>query len=761
MKHLSHSFLLFTLLLLACRPLVSAQSGNKLLTAVVVDGQTEEPLVGALVSLFAKGQNAPIQVTQTNDKGLFSIEVKKDLIDYWVVISLVGYEKAKFIGAIPGQINMKKSISQLGNVVVSAGRFEQKLEEVTVSMEVLKPKVFQENNSLTAEDGLNRVPGVNMVNGQANIRGGSGFTQGAGSRVLMLVDDMPLLSADAGDAKWSYIPIEMVEQVEVIKGAASAQYGASALGGIIHFRTIQAGLKPKTMVNLSHQVYGKPRPEHVWPWEGQAPPTATNLQMMHARRLGGRWDFSAGLNAMYDEGYRVSESIKRLRFSVNNRISLSSKWQLNLNGAFMVDSSRFFLFWKSDSLALFPEENASNPQLLIRYNLDPSLVFTPNRRTRHALRTRVFFTDNRSEGSGRSSKAWMRYAEYQFQQRNQLLGESLEGVLSAGAVYIGNQVSSDSLYGNHQSHNLAAYMQYDQAWKRWRFNLGARAEQFSIGDLTPENYLVFRAGLNYRLAEAIHVRASVGQGFRPASVAERFVNNNAGTFWVAPNPGLKSERGYTAEIGLRQGYAWKSFLKGYADLAGFYTQYTDMIEFGFRVNGNNGRLEALARNLSNVTIYGFEVSAGAEWEHGPWKVAAQGGYTWIQATDDNFDNPDPLINTSVNYSSSENFLKYRYRHLWRMDLEVSCKGWSLGANVRFNSFMTNIDQQFNGLVSGTADFRTRHNQGDLISDIRLSKKWKHYQFSLFARNAFNQMYLIVPGYLGAPRTLGIAANIRI
>ena len=186
-----------------------------------------------------------------------------------------------------------------------------------------------------------------------------------------------------------------------------------------------------------------------------------------------------------------------------------------------------------------------------------------------------------------------------------------------------------------------------------------------------------------------------------------------------------------------------------------------MIEFGFRVNGNNGRLEALARNLSNVTIYGFELSASAEFELGSWKVAAQGGYTWIQATDDNFDNPDPTINTSLNYSSNENFLKYRYRHLWRTDLEVSYQGWSLGGNVRFNSFMVNIDQQFNGLVVGTSSFRSRYADGDLIADLRLAKKWKQFQFSLFARNAFNRMYLIVPGYLGAPRTIGLAVSFRI
>ena len=61
---------------------------------------------------------------------------------------------------------------------------------------------------------MEQVPGVTIIDGQANIRGGSGFSYGAGSRVLLLVDDLPMLAADAGDIKWSFLPVENLEQVE-------------------------------------------------------------------------------------------------------------------------------------------------------------------------------------------------------------------------------------------------------------------------------------------------------------------------------------------------------------------------------------------------------------------------------------------------------------------------------------------------------------------------------------------------------------------
>ena len=56
-----------------------------------------------------------------------------------------------------------------------------------------------------AEEGLDQAveqtPGVSTFDGQVSIRGGSGFSYGAGSRVLLLWNGMPLLSGYAGDTR--------------------------------------------------------------------------------------------------------------------------------------------------------------------------------------------------------------------------------------------------------------------------------------------------------------------------------------------------------------------------------------------------------------------------------------------------------------------------------------------------------------------------------------------------------------------------------
>ena len=135
------------------------------------------------------------------------------------------------------KIVLNEASKKLDVVVISAGKFEQRIEETTVSMEVIKPQMIENKNTTEIQTAMEQIPGVNITDGQANIRGGSGWSYGAGSRVLVMVDDMPLISGDAGQVQWKLIATENINQVEVIKGASSVLYGSSALNGVINIRT--------------------------------------------------------------------------------------------------------------------------------------------------------------------------------------------------------------------------------------------------------------------------------------------------------------------------------------------------------------------------------------------------------------------------------------------------------------------------------------------------------------------------------------------
>ena len=100
---------------------------------------------------------------------------------------------------------------------------------------------------------------MSLVDGEPQIRSGSGFSYGAGSRVMVLVDDLPVLSGDAGRPSWGFLPLENLEQIEIIKGASSVLYGSSwRLGSVIDIRTRYPDARP-LQVSLQHGVYSDPR----------------------------------------------------------------------------------------------------------------------------------------------------------------------------------------------------------------------------------------------------------------------------------------------------------------------------------------------------------------------------------------------------------------------------------------------------------------------------------------------------------------------
>ena len=77
---------------------------------------------------------------------------------------------------------------------------------------------------------------------------------------------MPLLTGDAGRPEWGFVPVENIEQIEVVKGASSVLYGSSALSGVINIRTKFPRLEPVTKITLNSGLYSAPAISNKWMW---------------------------------------------------------------------------------------------------------------------------------------------------------------------------------------------------------------------------------------------------------------------------------------------------------------------------------------------------------------------------------------------------------------------------------------------------------------------------------------------------------------
>lgn len=313
----------------------------------VLDANTGERLIGAIV------ESKPNKVGAQVDINGFA-EIKLPVGQQEISINYIGYETIKQVVEIKSDITINLKIRLVPSrvdfktIVISAGKHAQRIEEVPVSMEVLKPKYIENSNQTTMETAVEQIPGVTVIDGQANIRGGSGFSYGAGSRVLVLVDDLPLLAGDAGDVKWSFLPIENIGQVEVIKGASSALFGSSALNGVINMRTVVPTDTAESSITLYSGVYDTPLDKSM-KWWGSGPEMISGGQFSHRRKIG-QLDLVVGGHYLNDQGYREGESEERVRgnFSLKYHFKNVPGLTAGLSANSQISKGGNFLFWEND-----------------------------------------------------------------------------------------------------------------------------------------------------------------------------------------------------------------------------------------------------------------------------------------------------------------------------------------------------------------------------------------------------------------------------
>ena len=284
--------------LLICGFNMSAQGS---ISGIVTDGETGEIVIGAYIT-------SGTETVATDFYGSYTITLPAGT--HSLSCSFIGMGKAtKSFDVHDGfegvwDIKLEPEAKILDIAVVSAGRFEQSVAEVTVSLEVLQPALVENKATTSLESAIEQTPGVSMVDGEPQIRSGSGFSYGAGSRVLVMVDDLPVLSGDAGRPTWGFLPLENLDQIEIIKGASSVLYGSAALSGVINVRTRYPDARPLTRITLQHGAYSDPKSEEAKYWEGAL--QQTNFRFLHSRRLGG-WDLVVGGNILGDDGFKGPE----------------------------------------------------------------------------------------------------------------------------------------------------------------------------------------------------------------------------------------------------------------------------------------------------------------------------------------------------------------------------------------------------------------------------------------------------------------------
>ena len=120
----------------------------------------------------------------TNDKGFYELSIPSGscrlIVRYTGMISdtlsfEISENEVKKI-----DFSLRSYIKEFQQVDVKVGKFDKPIQEQTVTMLVLKPEMIENKNTRSIESALDQTPGLNILDGEPQIGGGSGFTFGVG-----------------------------------------------------------------------------------------------------------------------------------------------------------------------------------------------------------------------------------------------------------------------------------------------------------------------------------------------------------------------------------------------------------------------------------------------------------------------------------------------------------------------------------------------------------------------------------------------------
>lgn len=735
-----------------------------ILQGTITDKNTGETIVGVNISTQ---QNEGVS---SDAAGFYKLNLQAG--DYTITYSSVNYQNKVIEISIAAEEVLIKNIALeveskvLDLVVISGSLYEKKLTEETVSMEVLKSNLIANTNAVSLSDVITKAPGIYMLDDQVNIRGGTGFTYGAGSRVMLVVDDQILLAADRGDAKWNLVPMENVEQIEVIKGASSVLYGSSALNGVISVRTAWPGSEPFTSISAYQGITSKPKDAYKAWWT--EPILQTGINFTHRQKFE-KMDLVVGGHASKNESALEGAFSNRMRLNWKTRFRSKNPERLTygLNGNIMYDNEGiFFLFMDGDSGVYKPfggGYDMPNSTTLLNWKfiwttIDPWLNFSDRFGNTHQFKAR-YYNNNVTYTDTTGGDAYLVNLDYQYHRK--FAGNFF---VTAGFSGYRFHVKDDGL-GDHDGFSGGVYAQIEKKiYSRLSLNFGFREEWYLLDSADALSAPIIKAGINYQAGGTTFLRASFGQGYRAPSLVEKYSRTNLGVLQIFPNPDIKPEYGWNAEAGVKKTFFVNNW-SGYADAAFYVTDYFDMTEFTF---GAYYYLGSYIPGFKSINIgrsrsAGFELTLAGDGEIFGNNLSIIGGYNYVYPANLNVDSAlydwGKFFKNFIhgfNHNDSafvSTVLNYRFRHMFRIDLEYTIKKFLIGTTINYYSYMENVDYVFidYGLPPGLQDFRLEHVNGDWIFDARAAYDFTpHFRLQFMVKNIFNREYALRPAKTDAP-----------
>lgn len=538
--------------------------------------------------------------------------------------------------------------STLDPIVITATKTSRSVNDAPVNVQVIDKKQLDNHHAHTLKQALALLPNVTL----RQIHGKTGYEvmmQGlSGNQVLVLIDGLPIIAST--DSKFNlnqYLNMD-IEQIEVVQGAASAQYGSSAMGGVINIITKpiknkKAHLTTELATNGNQNPSGKPLDANYRFVEGSMEGNLDKDNEWRARVSASYLD-DKGLSLDNEKWARLKDSSKQKQINAkivyqlqpNAQQSIQQNYWLEANHYQEDDIQRSTLYVVPHFLPQQKDEaikkNRISAGLQTKFNLD-NLADTEQTDADNApLTSKKELTLNASAlyENYQSDSNTARSGQLIIQRATEIDTRLLQAQIDLPMwqpseshrhfVQVGGQWQQDKLSQHNNQHSeLSAdkvnrqakevYVQDD--WfigENWEVLTGVRYQH----DTDFGQHLAPKVSVKYQQLSDNgfdHIwRASVGSGYRVPNLKERYYifDHSANGYKVLGNADLKPETSTSYQVGY-QGQLNDAMV---LSVNGFYNDVKDLIQTDrdkpTSYEGNIAIYEYV--NVDSAKTYGGDVS---------------------------------------------------------------------------------------------------------------------------------------------------------
>lgn len=243
-------------------------SAQRKVKITVLEKGTQQPLMGAYISLSTHKELTDAQVAVTDVEGRAVFRLEKGNTQYYYKVSLVGFVQTA--GTIsPSEkelyVLLNEDVMQLNSVVVTGSKTERPVKISPITTQVLGGKALVDAGYCDLQHALQQeTPGLNI---QKVGFGNEISMQGLDARHVLFLQDGERMTGDmAGNLDYERFNLHAIDRVEIVKGASSTLYGSRASGAVINLISkktikpldIQAGVR---WAQMNERNYKHPQPK--------------------------------------------------------------------------------------------------------------------------------------------------------------------------------------------------------------------------------------------------------------------------------------------------------------------------------------------------------------------------------------------------------------------------------------------------------------------------------------------------------------------